>query len=185
MLMFFFFLGNWSPALQIRTILLSIQALLGAPNPDDPLANDVAQRWKEDEKAAIQTGMLIISQKTSQTSRTEFVVIPNLHTNSKGLDQNTCDGLISLLNLPQIICVLYISFDKHDYPLATCTKVGEFDTAIRGSCAQIIAGSFLVEKPHDLSLLLLFFGEELKKLIRIERVFTLFLWVFRFPLLIL
>ena len=47
--------GNWSPALQIRTILLSIQALLGAPNPDDPLANDVAQRWKEDEAAAIQT----------------------------------------------------------------------------------------------------------------------------------
>jgi ubiquitin-conjugating enzyme E2 N len=49
------FLGNWSPALQIRTILLSIQALLGAPNPDDPLANDVAQRWKEDQNAAIQT----------------------------------------------------------------------------------------------------------------------------------
>ena len=48
-------LGNWSPALQIRTILLSIQALLGAPNPDDPLANDVAQRWKEDQNAAIQT----------------------------------------------------------------------------------------------------------------------------------
>jgi ubiquitin-conjugating enzyme E2 N len=47
--------ANWSPALQIRTILLSIQALLGAPNPDDPLANDVAQRWKEDEPAAIQT----------------------------------------------------------------------------------------------------------------------------------
>ncbi|KAF6219612.1 hypothetical protein HO133_004081 [Letharia lupina] len=47
--------SNWSPALQIRTILLSIQALLGAPNPDDPLANDVAQRWKEDEPAAIQT----------------------------------------------------------------------------------------------------------------------------------
>jgi hypothetical protein len=32
---------------------LSIQALLGAPNPDDPLANDVAQHWKENEKAAI------------------------------------------------------------------------------------------------------------------------------------
>jgi ubiquitin-conjugating enzyme E2 N len=29
--------------------------LLGAPNPDDPLANDVAQRWKEDEPAAIET----------------------------------------------------------------------------------------------------------------------------------
>ncbi|RPA85332.1 ubiquitin-conjugating enzyme E2 N [Ascobolus immersus RN42] len=44
--------NNWSPALQIRTVLLSIQALLGAPNPDDPLANDVAQKWKEDENAA-------------------------------------------------------------------------------------------------------------------------------------
>ncbi|PSN69076.1 ubiquitin-conjugating enzyme [Corynespora cassiicola Philippines] len=47
--------SNWSPALQIRTILLSIQALLGAPNPDDPLANDVAQAWKEDQAKAIAT----------------------------------------------------------------------------------------------------------------------------------
>jgi len=47
--------SNWSPALQIRTILLSIQALLGAPNPDDPLANDVAQAWKEDQSKAINT----------------------------------------------------------------------------------------------------------------------------------
>lgn len=46
---------NWSPALQIRTILLSIQALLGAPNPDDPLAADVAKAWKEDESKAITT----------------------------------------------------------------------------------------------------------------------------------
>ncbi|KAI9228957.1 MAG: putative ubiquitin-conjugating enzyme E2 [Piptocephalis tieghemiana] len=46
---------KWSPALQIRTILLSIQALLSAPNPDDPLANDVAQMWKEDEQKAITT----------------------------------------------------------------------------------------------------------------------------------
>ncbi|GHJ87692.1 hypothetical protein NliqN6_4094 [Naganishia liquefaciens] len=45
--------NKWSPALQIRTVLLSIQALLGAPNPDDPLANDVAQHWKDDERAAI------------------------------------------------------------------------------------------------------------------------------------
>ncbi|VDN22378.1 unnamed protein product, partial [Dibothriocephalus latus] len=48
--------SKWSPALQIRTVLLSIQALLGAPNPDDPLANDVAQAWKENENHAIETG---------------------------------------------------------------------------------------------------------------------------------
>ncbi|KAJ1835576.1 ubiquitin-conjugating enzyme E2 N [Coemansia sp. RSA 2706] len=46
---------KWSPALQIRTVLLSIQALLSAPNPDDPLANDVAEQWKTNEKHAIQT----------------------------------------------------------------------------------------------------------------------------------
>lgn len=44
---------KWSPALQIRTVLLSVQALLGAPNPDDPLANDVAEEWKRDEAGAI------------------------------------------------------------------------------------------------------------------------------------
>ncbi|CAB4492948.1 ubiquitin-conjugating enzyme [Rhizophagus irregularis] len=44
---------KWSPALQIRTVLLSIQALLSAPNPDDPLANDVAQHWKYNEQEAI------------------------------------------------------------------------------------------------------------------------------------
>lgn len=46
---------KWSPALQIRTLLLSIQALLSAPNPDDPLANDVAEHWKKDESGAIKT----------------------------------------------------------------------------------------------------------------------------------
>ncbi|CAF0746818.1 unnamed protein product [Rotaria sp. Silwood1] len=43
---------KWSPALQIRTVLLSIQALLSAPNPDDFLDADVAEKWKADEKGA-------------------------------------------------------------------------------------------------------------------------------------
>lgn len=48
---------KWSPALQIRTVLLSIQALLSAPNPDDPLANDVAEEWKKRENIALATGV--------------------------------------------------------------------------------------------------------------------------------
>lgn len=44
---------KWSPALQIRTVLLSIQALLSAPNPDDPLDNNVAEVWKKNEAEAI------------------------------------------------------------------------------------------------------------------------------------
>mmetsp|Transcript_21813 Transcript_21813/g.33545 ORF Transcript_21813/g.33545 Transcript_21813/m.33545 type:complete len:152 (+) Transcript_21813:46-501(+) len=43
---------KWSPALQIRTVLLSIQALLSVPNPDDPLDNTVAELWKTDVSAA-------------------------------------------------------------------------------------------------------------------------------------
>ncbi|KAJ3986445.1 ubiquitin-conjugating enzyme [Lentinula detonsa] len=43
---------KWSPALQIRTVLLSVQALLSAPNPDDPLATDVAKHYKENEEDA-------------------------------------------------------------------------------------------------------------------------------------
>lgn len=35
---------KWTPALQIRTVLLLIQALLSDPNPDDPLANDIAEQ---------------------------------------------------------------------------------------------------------------------------------------------
>ena len=45
-------IDKWSPALQIRTVLLSIQALLSAPNPDDPLATDVAKHYKENEPDA-------------------------------------------------------------------------------------------------------------------------------------
>jgi len=45
---------KWSPALQIRTVLLSIQALMSAPNPDDPLANDVADHWKSAEEKALE-----------------------------------------------------------------------------------------------------------------------------------
>ncbi|KAH9618065.1 hypothetical protein KSS87_020390 [Heliosperma pusillum] len=46
---------KWSPALQIRTVLLSIQALLSAPNPDDPLSENVAKHWKSNEVEAVET----------------------------------------------------------------------------------------------------------------------------------
>ncbi|CDU19613.1 hypothetical protein YYC_01059 [Plasmodium yoelii 17X] len=43
---------KWSPALQIRTVLLSIQALLSSPEPDDPLDSKVADHFKQDKKDA-------------------------------------------------------------------------------------------------------------------------------------
>merc|ERR1719401_1147364 len=46
---------KWSPALQIRTVLLSIQALLSAPEPSDPLDTTVADHFTQDRAAAEQT----------------------------------------------------------------------------------------------------------------------------------
>jgi ubiquitin-conjugating enzyme (huntingtin interacting protein 2) len=38
---------EWSPALTIRTALLSIQALLSSPEPDDPQDAEVAKQFKD------------------------------------------------------------------------------------------------------------------------------------------
>ena len=46
---------KWSPALQIRTVLLSIQALMSAPNPDDPLDENIARHWRDKEEEATAT----------------------------------------------------------------------------------------------------------------------------------
>ncbi|EAY19361.1 bendless protein, putative [Trichomonas vaginalis G3] len=45
---------NWSPAQTLITILLSIQSLLGDPNPSDPLDLEVANQWLMDTEKAKQ-----------------------------------------------------------------------------------------------------------------------------------
>jgi len=42
--------NEWSPALTLRTALLSLQALLSCPNPDDPQDAQVATMYKNDRK---------------------------------------------------------------------------------------------------------------------------------------
>ena len=46
--------NNWTPALQIRAVLLSLQALLSAPDASDFLNIDAAEMWKNDEKKALE-----------------------------------------------------------------------------------------------------------------------------------
>ena len=46
---------NWSPALQIRAVLLSIQSLLNEPNTADPLNEKVNDHWYKDKKDAEKT----------------------------------------------------------------------------------------------------------------------------------
>ena len=45
---------KWTPALRIKTVVLSIMALLSTPNPDDPLNNEAAEMWKKNPDKAIQ-----------------------------------------------------------------------------------------------------------------------------------
>ncbi|VUZ44907.1 unnamed protein product [Hymenolepis diminuta] len=47
--------SKWSAALHVRTVLLSIQALLATPNPNDFLANHVTAEWRQNEAGALQT----------------------------------------------------------------------------------------------------------------------------------
>ena len=39
---------GWSPALQLRSVLLAISALIAAPNCDDPLDATIANHWMSD-----------------------------------------------------------------------------------------------------------------------------------------
>ncbi|KAH3879284.1 ubiquitin-conjugating enzyme E2 D4-like [Dreissena polymorpha] len=42
--------SQWSPALTVGKVLLSILALMSEPNPDDPLVPDIANLFKKDKK---------------------------------------------------------------------------------------------------------------------------------------
>jgi len=42
---------QWTPALTISKVLLSISALMTEPNPDDPLVREIADLYVEDEAA--------------------------------------------------------------------------------------------------------------------------------------
>lgn len=44
--------SEWSPALQIRSVLISIQSLLAEPNPSDPLDPRIGEHWAKDKKSA-------------------------------------------------------------------------------------------------------------------------------------
>jgi ubiquitin-conjugating enzyme E2 N len=46
---------KWTPALQIRSVLLSLQALMADANLNDPLDEEIAAHWKSNEKGAKQT----------------------------------------------------------------------------------------------------------------------------------
>ena len=87
-------IDKWSPALQVRTVLLSVQALLSSPNPDDPLANDVAQHWKENEGDAINTAKQWTQRSVMSylylTSDKSDVILVDMQIDRDGLSFSVC-----------------------------------------------------------------------------------------------
>lgn len=47
--------NEWTPALTIRTALISLQALMCSPVPDDPQDAEVASQYKNDFQAFVKT----------------------------------------------------------------------------------------------------------------------------------
>ena len=47
--------NNWSPSLQIHSVVLSIQSLLNEPNTEDPLNQEVNKMWIENVSLAEET----------------------------------------------------------------------------------------------------------------------------------
>jgi ubiquitin-conjugating enzyme E2 D/E len=57
--------GEWSPALTVSKVLLSICSLLCDPNPDDPLVPDIARLYKRDKEKYMRTAQLWTIQYAS------------------------------------------------------------------------------------------------------------------------
>ncbi|CAE7249832.1 UBC27 [Symbiodinium necroappetens] len=70
---------EWSPALTIRTALLSIQALLSSPEPDDPQDAEVAEMYKHNRELFVQTAKywtetFACEQKSSNDEKVQKIV---------------------------------------------------------------------------------------------------------------
>ncbi|XP_043375787.1 ubiquitin-conjugating enzyme E2 D1 isoform X3 [Dermochelys coriacea] len=57
--------SQWSPALTVSKVLLSICSLLCDPNPDDPLVPDIAQIYKSDKEKNFLVHLQIVCSSSS------------------------------------------------------------------------------------------------------------------------
>lgn len=82
---------EWSPALTLRTALLSLQALLSCPNPDDPQDAEVAGQYKRDKRAY---------ETTARSWTANFATAPESKDNkvqklvSMGFEESDCKAAL-------------------------------------------------------------------------------------------
>ena len=64
---------QWSPALTTKTVLLSLQALLCSPEPDDPQDAEVAKMYKDDYETFKNTAKFWTETYAKETSKDEII----------------------------------------------------------------------------------------------------------------
>eukprot|EP00747_Dinoflagellata_sp_TGD_P209173 gnl/TRDRNA2_/TRDRNA2_82586_c0_seq1.p1 gnl/TRDRNA2_/TRDRNA2_82586_c0~~gnl/TRDRNA2_/TRDRNA2_82586_c0_seq1.p1 ORF type:complete len:272 (-),score=40.21 gnl/TRDRNA2_/TRDRNA2_82586_c0_seq1:67-882(-) len=91
---------NWSPALNIRTALLSIQAMLSAPEPDDPQDAVVAEMYKSNRTLFVETAQkwtrdYAIEKKSNETGGGELPAQPTMLVEERRLRAEELHGNFS------------------------------------------------------------------------------------------
>ena len=64
---------QWSPALFLDQVILSISALMGIPNPDDPLRGGVATEYKEDHKKFLKNAIKMTKEKSEKDPHRDYM----------------------------------------------------------------------------------------------------------------
>jgi len=85
--------NEWSPALTLRTALLSLQALLSCPNPDSPQDAEVATQYKADKKKFDQTAKYWTDTYATPKKKEELKEAANAKINKlaeMGFDKKKC-----------------------------------------------------------------------------------------------
>mmetsp|Transcript_34759 Transcript_34759/g.59754 ORF Transcript_34759/g.59754 Transcript_34759/m.59754 type:complete len:194 (-) Transcript_34759:142-723(-) len=86
---------QWSPALTIKTALLSLQALLCSPEPDDPQDAEVANMYKSDIELFTQTARFWTDTYAQEQSQDEVIgrlVDMGFDAESAAKALNDCNG---------------------------------------------------------------------------------------------
>ncbi len=68
-----------------------LQGLLSAPNPDDPLDNNVAEHWKRNEADAVIKGNQNKYKPSFSTHYFYLFMVSYIITNSEGMDREVCE----------------------------------------------------------------------------------------------
>ena len=143
---------KWSPALQIRTVLLSIMALMSDPNPDDPLDNNAANHWKTDLDGA--------HKKATEYTKTYAIVKKDALSKETGEEVNGLPrNFLLLKELKEASDSPGVSFGTTEDDDIDCNNwSGSFISAT----AQIINFTFICDKNYPITVPCITFDETYK-----------------------